>query len=167
MTLRRKILFWVILTASISILAVPSVVLFENIRKFLRTAPEDPGLTPSLTRGVPHVSRSPAPSARLRAPAAAPDGRTAPPGMPQPRFVRFTLKAKDAKQVFLAGDFNLWRKDKLPMARLKKDEWSVLVSLPAGRYRYRFVVDGKELADPANRETEKVDDELVSVRAVP
>jgi len=147
MTLRRKILFWVILTASITILAVPSVVLFENIRKFVRTTPEDPGLAPTRTRGVPHVA--------------------AQPGMPQPRFVRFTLKAKEVKQVFLAGDFNLWRKDKLPMTSVKKGEWSVLVPLPAGRYRYRFVADGKELPDPANHETEKVDDELVSVKVVP
>jgi hypothetical protein len=152
-TLRRKILFWVILTASISILAVPSVVLFENIRKFARTTPEDPGLAPTRTDRVPHAPLRP--------------GSAQAPGMAQPQFVRFTLKVKAAKAVFLEGDFNLWRKDKLPMKPAKKNEWTALVPLPSGRYHYRFVVDGKELADPGNPESEKVDDELVSVKVVP
>lgn len=149
MLFRRKILFWFFLAASLVFLAVPSVVLMENVKKFLGTAPEDRGLTPSRTDAVPH------------------GGTKGTRAVPEPRFVRFSLKAPGAKAVFLAGDFNLWRRDHLALKAQKGGAWELLLPLPPGRYRYRFVVDGKDTIDPANTETEKVTDETVSIKTVP
>jgi Glycogen recognition site of AMP-activated protein kinase len=61
----------------------------------------------------------------------------------------FTLKAGDAKEVFLVGDFNQWNPTVEPMAR-EGDEFVVRLFLVAGTYRYKFVVDGKAMADPDN-----------------
>lgn len=166
MTLRRKILFWIFLVASVGFLAVPSAVLFESLQRFLRTAPEDPGLRPSRTETVPHRATPEDSPLRPLRPGSGQvrSGRT---GSPQPRFVRFSIKAPQAKAVYLAGDFNLWHKDRLALRRGKGGDWSVLLAMPPGRYRYRFVVDGKDVVDPANPATERVEEELVSVKELP
>jgi len=36
------------------------------------------------------------------------------------------------------------------MMKLEDGTWKLNVSLPAGRYRYRFVKDGEWIEDPAN-----------------
>lgn len=55
----------------------------------------------------------------------------------------------DAKKVLLAGSFNYWRKDELFMERVG-DEWQLAYALGPGNYEYFFVVDGKQIPDPAN-----------------
>ena len=50
---------------------------------------------------------------------------------------------EDAKTVALAGDFNDWTPAATPMKRRKDGSWSATVRLDnAGRYQYRYVVDG-------------------------
>jgi len=56
-------------------------------------------------------------------------------------FVRFELVAPGARTVSVAGSFNGWRVDALPMARGAAGIWSVTVPLPVGEHRYEFVVD--------------------------
>lgn len=64
--------------------------------------------------------------------------------------VIFTLTAPDAKEVYLVGDFNRWNPTVEPMQR-EGDTFVVSLFLVAGTYRYKFVVDGKPIADPDNR----------------
>ncbi|MFQ5423610.1 MAG: hypothetical protein ACE5F9_06465 [Phycisphaerae bacterium] len=57
------------------------------------------------------------------------------------RNVRFAYRAPDVGSVALvcvAGD---WLPQVLPMTRRADGEWVVDVELPAGRYRYGYVVD--------------------------
>ncbi len=64
------------------------------------------------------------------------------------RKVTFTYSAPEAKAVLLAGDFTGW--DEAPVA-MKKDKtglWKKAVSLPAGKYEYRLIVDGEWRDDP-------------------
>ncbi len=61
---------------------------------------------------------------------------------------RFVIRAQDASQVCLAGDFNQWRVCEAPMRRVGEDLWSLSVNLQPGRYEYMFVVDGRWVTDP-------------------
>ncbi len=49
--------------------------------------------------------------------------------------------APDAEKVHLVGDFNEWRTDATPMARLKNGEFKVSLDLETGReYRFRYLI---------------------------
>lgn len=63
----------------------------------------------------------------------------------------FRLKGfADAKQVYLAGDFNNWAPNAFPMIK-DGDEWKLAVHLSPGKHTYKFVVDGKWILDPDNK----------------
>jgi 1,4-alpha-glucan branching enzyme len=64
------------------------------------------------------------------------------------RSVQFDLHAPGAQRVSLAGDFNGWDVDALPMKRDRKGTWTTRVSLQPGRHVYRFYVDGGWQDDP-------------------
>lgn len=63
--------------------------------------------------------------------------------------VTFTIEAPDAEHVHLAGDFNNWTLDGSEMEPTG-GVWKKVVKLPPGRYRYRYVVDGRWQSDPLN-----------------
>ncbi len=52
--------------------------------------------------------------------------------------------------VFLAGEFNGWNPARTAMERMGDGVCRATVELADGRYPYKFVVDGRWLADPAN-----------------
>lgn len=56
---------------------------------------------------------------------------------------------ENAQQVLLTGSFNGWRKDELFMTRTDSG-WILPYTLGPGNYEYRFIVDHKEITDPAN-----------------
>lgn len=63
----------------------------------------------------------------------------------------FQLKDfKDARQVFVAGDFNGWNPEAFPMKRTAEG-WTFQLHIPPGKTRYKFVVDGKWILDPGNK----------------
>ena len=66
-----------------------------------------------------------------------------------PDGVRFTIDAPDAVIVQLAGDFNDWTPEGTEMEPAGRI-WVKTMSLPPGRYRYRYVVDGRWQNDPLN-----------------
>ena len=71
------------------------------------------------------------------------------------KTVTFELKAPDAKEVYLAGDFNQWDPGKTPLKANKKNgSWKGSLKLEPGRYHYKFVVDGHWWTDPANTNNE-------------
>ncbi len=62
----------------------------------------------------------------------------------------FTLKGyENAAKVFVAGSFNGWRRDELNMKKTETG-WEFPYTIGPGNYEYRFIVDGKEITDPAN-----------------
>jgi beta-lactamase regulating signal transducer with metallopeptidase domain len=73
--------------------------------------------------------------------------------LPQPSLrgnVTFRLRGfANAKVVAVAGDFNNWNQSQFLFAR-EGGEWVCRVSLPAGTYQYKFIVDGNWLTDPNN-----------------
>jgi len=64
--------------------------------------------------------------------------------------VVFVLNALQANSVRLAGDFNGWNPDRAPMMHLRDGIYHLKLPLGPGRYRYRYVVDGRWITDPAN-----------------
>lgn len=67
------------------------------------------------------------------------------PKLPQ---VVFSLSAPEAKEVYIAGDFNNWQVDKSSLMKQANGRWTKRINLPCGRYNYRFVVDGRWIEDP-------------------
>jgi len=55
-----------------------------------------------------------------------------------------------AKRVLIAGDFNNWSPISTPMVNRRPGEFFTRLPLRPGRYRYRFIVDGKWVTDPYN-----------------
>ena len=69
--------------------------------------------------------------------------------------VIFSARFDRARKVLIAGDFNNWSPMSTPMInRGRSGEFYMGLPLPPGRYRYRFVVDGKWMTDPNNKYVE-------------
>ena len=69
--------------------------------------------------------------------------------------VVFVTLYPHAESVQIAGDFNNWQPQKTPMQKIgSSGVWQTKLKLPAGKYRYRLVVDGQWRQDPYNEMTE-------------
>jgi chromosome partitioning protein len=65
--------------------------------------------------------------------------------------VIFAVRFSEAKRVLIAGDFNNWSPVSTPMlSRGRPGEFFTRLPLRPGRYRYRFIVDGRWVTDPYN-----------------
>ena len=71
---------------------------------------------------------------------------------PETTPVEFSLNMPQARSVTVAGSFNNWSPARMPLQKTDQGVWRTTASLAAGRYEYRFVVDGEWLADPAAKE---------------
>lgn len=74
--------------------------------------------------------------------------------LPRLTKVVFSLFAPDAKDVYLAAEFNNWKLDQHSRMELQDGTWRKMIFLPRGKYRYRFVVDGEWTEDPNNYQRE-------------
>ena len=63
--------------------------------------------------------------------------------------IKFEFSAPEAKEVFLAGNFNQWIPHANPMKKDKIGTWKATLALEPGKYEYRFVVDGNWENDPS------------------
>ncbi|MFA5038202.1 MAG: isoamylase early set domain-containing protein [Candidatus Omnitrophota bacterium] len=63
--------------------------------------------------------------------------------------VEFRISAPQANWVGIAGDFNDWKPDTLVARKDKKGVWKASLTVPAGTYEYKFVVDGSWIEDPS------------------
>jgi 1,4-alpha-glucan branching enzyme len=64
-------------------------------------------------------------------------------------MVRFAYSPKgSAKDVMLAGDFTNWAPTK--MAKQRDGLFVSVLSVPPGKHEYKFVVDGRWVADADN-----------------
>ena len=66
-----------------------------------------------------------------------------------------------AQKVALEGSFNDWNGNEIFFER-KGNEWVCPIYLDEGMHSYRFVVDGKQIADPANPQKYQDDDGAMS-----
>ncbi len=67
------------------------------------------------------------------------------------REVLFNANFNEARTVQVAGDFNNWSPYATPLSSNGRlGEWCTRLPLRPGRYRYRFIVDGKWTNDPHN-----------------
>jgi len=67
----------------------------------------------------------------------------------------FMLHAPDAGSVYVLGDFNGWKRtESNHMVKLDNGNWTGHFNLPKGKFRYKYLVDGKWMHDPGNRSTE-------------
>lgn len=71
---------------------------------------------------------------------------------PVEKPIEFTLHMPQAKSVAVAGTFNDWDGKRSSMSPSPGGTWKATVWLPAGRYEYRFIVDGQWINDPGARE---------------
>ncbi len=62
-------------------------------------------------------------------------------------WAAFTFYRPEAKEVYLAGEFNDWRHGELPMARTAGGNWYARMRLPAGEFRFRYCADGEWYTD--------------------
>jgi len=68
---------------------------------------------------------------------------------------KFTIKARNAKSVYVTGSFNDWSLD--DSCRLKQvgERWETEIPLKPGVYKYQFIVDGIWMEDPDNPSKER------------
>jgi hypothetical protein len=65
--------------------------------------------------------------------------------------VVFAARFENARRVQIAGDFNGWSQMSTPlMSNGDPSKWVTKLPLLPGRYRYRFIVDGRWVNDPHN-----------------
>ena len=62
----------------------------------------------------------------------------------------FSIAAPDAKEVHVVGDFNDWKLDDSSLMDRNDGVWVKNLPLKSGKYRYRFVIDGKWTEDSSN-----------------
>lgn len=80
--------------------------------------------------------------------------------LPDFKFVKFKIDLK-ANDVYVIGDFNKWKH--INNLTLKKNIWETEIPLVSGRYRYLFLMDGKEILDPMNPDVDYYNGRKVSV----
>lgn len=69
------------------------------------------------------------------------------------RKVKFLLESADAHEVTLVGDFNHWDPKTHPMKNDGNGIWNKTLMLTAGKYEYKFLIDGDWKLDPQNDQT--------------
>jgi len=60
---------------------------------------------------------------------------------PKEKKIEFVFYAPGAMQVFLAGGFNNWDTQSLPMKKGKDGTWKAKIKLAPGRYEYKFFAE--------------------------
>jgi len=64
------------------------------------------------------------------------------------KAIQLTFAATEAREVFIAGDFNQWDPKSTPMHRDARGVWKRQLRLSPGGHEYRLVVDGQWQDDP-------------------
>lgn len=62
-------------------------------------------------------------------------------------WIEFKFFRPQAREVFLAGEFNHWRQRELPMNRTSGGYWRARLSLPPGEFRFLYCADGEWFPD--------------------
>jgi hypothetical protein len=79
--------------------------------------------------------------------------------------IRLVIVRPGARTVEVAGDFNGWDPLRTPLEPVSDGAWTVTIPLEPGRYKYMFLIDGREwVTDPFA--AERADDGFGSENAV-
>ncbi len=70
--------------------------------------------------------------------------------LPKMADVVFSVTAPSAREIYVAGEFNNWAVDEKSRMVKENGSWKKRMSLPMGKYRYRFVIDGSWVEDKDN-----------------
>lgn len=71
------------------------------------------------------------------------------------KIKNFNIYSPNSKEIYIVGDFNNWTiNDNSRLDYNKGGFWEKRLTVKPGRYRYKFVIDGKWIHDPNNSETE-------------
>ena len=68
-------------------------------------------------------------------------------GKASEKRVEFTFHAPEAREVCLAGEFNSWDTQSLPMKKDRNGVWKTKIKLPSGRYEYKLFADNDWVED--------------------
>ena len=82
------------------------------------------------------------------------------------KFRKFFLTVPGAKQVELAADFNNWGEVPVILTPYAKGYFEISVALAAGEYKYIFLVDGKEVLDPVNKDIAEFNGRQINIKTV-
>ena len=85
---------------------------------------------------------------------------------PELKFITFSIKINNAKEIYIAGDFNKWKKDSIKLVKKEKNKWETIIPLAPGSYRYIYYIDGEKTMDPLNTLTDEYEGERVSILKV-
>jgi len=66
---------------------------------------------------------------------------------PRGRKVEFVFPAPEGEEVYLAGEFNGWDPQSLPMVRDEEGTWKAEMELLPGRYEFKPLMDGAWMED--------------------
>ena len=61
---------------------------------------------------------------------------------------------KNADKVYIAGTFNNWNTTEIQLKKVSTG-WSADLKLKPGKYSYKYIVDGRWISDPVNRQKER------------
>ena len=67
---------------------------------------------------------------------------------PKSKTIEITFDGTEAREVFIAGDFNQWNPRSTPMRKDARGVWKRQLRLSSGGHEYRLVVDGQWRDDP-------------------
>ncbi|MDD5209506.1 MAG: glycogen-binding domain-containing protein [Elusimicrobiales bacterium] len=152
--MERKALLLLLAAAAFVLVSVPSVLFNNAIKKYFSFVGHwsVANIKPSRTGVIPPV--------RSRA------ERPVEPPQPELRFAKFSIKISGAKEVKIAGDFNKWNPEALSLVQKDGKTWEALVPLPPGKYKYLCRIDGQDVLDPLNPDTDLEAGRKVSVLTV-
>ena len=62
--------------------------------------------------------------------------------------VEFSCYAPSAQSAFVAGSFNDWNPDSIPLHREADGHWKTTLALLPGHQEFKFIVDGQWCCEP-------------------
>ncbi|MEW5950616.1 MAG: hypothetical protein GX447_05535 [Elusimicrobia bacterium] len=82
---------------------------------------------------------------------------------PELKMISFSIKTKKSGEIYLAGDFNKWKKNDIKLIKKENGSYETMIALPQGTYKYVFYIDGEKILDPYNPSLADFDGQKVSV----
>ena len=82
---------------------------------------------------------------------------------PELKMITFSIKLKETKEVYLAGDFNKWKRNDIKLVKKEGNQWETMLALPTGKYKYVFFIDGERVLDPYNPSVAELDGQKTSI----
>ena len=152
--LERKALLLLLAAVAFALVSIPSVLVSNAFKKYFSFVGHW-----DVANIKPHRT-STLPPSRARA------ERPVEPPQPELRFAKFQIKIFGAKEVKIAGDFNKWNPDALTLVKKDAKTWEAMLPLPPGRYKYLCRIDGHDVLDPLNPDTDFESGRKVSVLTV-